>query len=232
MIVLAIDTSGNVSSVAVVNENEVIGEFTVNHRKTHSQTLMPMIDHLLTSIDIDISNVDYIACSCGPGSFTGLRIGAATAKALAHGIDRPIVPVPTLDALAYNIFEEKKLIVPIMDARRNQVYSAVYSNEDKHKFRISEYMAEDINILLEKIEKHDKQAVFLGDGTEIHKHLLQEMGHEISTLSTRLQKGASVGALAVKLIKEEKYVRYNDFDIIYIRKPQAEREYERKLKNV
>lgn len=231
MRILAIDTTGNVSSIAVVTENEVLGEFTINHKKTHSQTLMPMIDHLLNNIEIDISEVDYIACSCGPGSFTGLRIGAATAKALAHGLGCPIVPVPTLDALAYNIYEEKKLIVPILDARRNQVYSAIYLNKDKNIPRISDYMAEDINILLEIVRKHDKQAVFLGDGTVLHKNIIQEMGHDIATINTRLQKGASVGALAVKLIMEENFVKYNELDLIYIRKPQAEREYERKFIN-
>lgn len=231
MIVLAIDTTSNVSSVALVNENKTIGEFTINHKKTHSQTVMPMVEQLLNIVEIDISQIDFIACSCGPGSFTGLRIGAATAKGIAHGTGKDMVPVPTLDALAYNIFEEKKLIVPIMDARRNQVYSAIYLKEGKNMVRISDYMAEDINVVFDKIKEHKMQAVFLGDGTDVHSELILAMGHEIAPLNMRLQSAASVGTLAIKLINDKSYVNYNEFDLIYIRKPQAEREYERKLEN-
>lgn len=231
MIVLAIDTTGNVSSVALVNANKTIGEFTINHKKTHSQTVMPMVQQLLNILELDISHIDYVACSCGPGSFTGLRIGAATAKGIAHGIGKDMLPVPTLDALAYNVFEEKKLIVPIMDAKRNQVYSAIYLNEGKNMVRLSDYMAEDINVILDIIKKHKRQAVFLGDGTDIHSELIHKMGHEIAPINIRLQSAASVGAIAIKLINDKSYVNYNDFNLIYIRKPQAEREYERKLEN-
>ena len=127
MNILAIDTTGLVASVALVNEDKTIGEFTTNYKKTHSQTIMPMIEILVKMLEVDLDTVDYIACACGPGSFTGLRIGAATAKGLAHGLGKQIIAVPTLDALAYNMMESNNLIVPIMDARRNQVYSALYS---------------------------------------------------------------------------------------------------------
>ena len=120
MKILALDTTGLVASVALVDENKTIAEFTTNYKKTHSQTIMPMVENLKNMVDLDLSTIDYIACACGPGSFTGLRIGAATAKGLAHGLDIPVIPVPTLDALAYNMFGTNKLVVPIMDARRNQ----------------------------------------------------------------------------------------------------------------
>ena len=121
MKILALDTTGLVASVALVDENKTIAEFTTNYKKTHSQTIMPMVENLKNMVDLDLSTIDYIACACGPGSFTGLRIGAATAKGLAHGLDIPVIPVPTLDALAYNMFGTNKLVVPIMDARSNQV---------------------------------------------------------------------------------------------------------------
>ena len=102
MKILAIDTTGLVASVALADENKTIGEFTTNFNKTHSQTIMPMIEELCKMVELNLTDIDYIACASGPGSFTGLRIGAATAKGLAHGLDKKIIPIPTLDALAYN----------------------------------------------------------------------------------------------------------------------------------
>ena len=130
MKILAIDTTSLVASVALVNDNKTIAEFTTNYKKTHSQTIMPMIDYLKNMVELELDTVDYIACSSGPGSFTGLRIGAATAKGLSLALNKKIVPVPTLDAIAYNVFMNENLIVPIMDARRNQVYTALYTWED------------------------------------------------------------------------------------------------------
>ena len=231
MIILAIDTTANTSSIAVVSETEIIGEFTINYKKTHSQTLMPMIEHLLKTIEIDISDIDFVACSCGPGSFTGLRIGGATAKAIAHGAGIPIVPVPTLDSLAYNIFEEKKLIVPIMDARRNQVYSAIYEKKNEKIERLTEYMAEDIEEVLNMVKNYEKEAIFLGDGVTVFREAIEREKYSIPPINMRLQKGSSVGVLAIDLINEKKYVKYNELSLIYIRKSQAEREYERRLEN-
>ena len=130
MIILALETSALVASVAVIEDNKLLGEFSINNKLTHSQTIMPMVDDVIKMIDIEIESIDYIACAEGPGSFTGLRIGSATAKGLALGLNKPIVPVSTLDALAYNIYDTNKLICPIMDARRNQVYTAVYKWEN------------------------------------------------------------------------------------------------------
>ena len=126
MKILAIDASGGPVSAAIADESKIIGEYTLNFKMTHSQTLMPAIDKIIKDVGFDIKELDYIACTSGPGSFTGLRIGAATAKGLAHGLGIKIVPVPTLTALAYNIFETDKVICPIMDARRRQVYNAFY----------------------------------------------------------------------------------------------------------
>ena len=118
MKILALDTTGLVASAAIVDESKTIAEFTTNYKKTHSQTIMPMIEAIRNMAEIELNDIDYIACASGPGSFTGLRIGAATAKGLAHGLDKKIIPVPTLDALAYNLAYCSSLIVPIMDARR------------------------------------------------------------------------------------------------------------------
>lgn len=230
MKILALDTTGLVASVALVDENKTIAEFTTNYKKTHSQTIMPMIEQLKNMVELDLSTVDYIACASGPGSFTGLRIGAATAKGLAHGLDKKIIPVPTLDGLAYNLSESSKLIVPIMDARRNQVYSAIYSNMNGMK-RIGEYMACDIKELLDKVIEIDENAIFLGDGVPVFKEKISEFntGFKFAPPSANMQRASCIGALALE--RTEQAIKPNDFEIIYLRKSQAERELEEKNAN-
>lgn len=230
MKILALDTTGLVASVALVDEEKTIAEFTTNYKKTHSQTIMPMIEQLKNMVELDLSEIDYVACASGPGSFTGLRIGAATAKGLAHGLDKKIIPVPTLDGLAYNLAESSKLIVPIMDARRNQVYSAIYCNINGFE-RLSEYMACDINELLNIVIEKDENAVFLGDGVPVFKKKISEfnLGFKFAPQSANMQRAACIGALAFERINEA--VKPNDFEIIYLRKSQAEREMEEKNAN-
>ena len=127
MRVLAIDSSGLTATVAVVEETQTIAEYTVNYKKTHSQTLLPMIAEMAKMIELDLSTIDAIAVAGGPGSFTGLRIGSATAKGLGLALDKPLIHVPTVDALAYNVYGCEDIICPIMDARRNQVYTGLYT---------------------------------------------------------------------------------------------------------
>ncbi len=126
MIILGIESSSLVASVALVADGAVLAEYTVNFKKTHSQTLLPMIDQMVQMLELDLGLVDAIAVSGGPGSFTGLRIGSATAKGLGLALDKPLIHVPTLDAMAYNLFGAASLLCPMMDARRNQVYTGLY----------------------------------------------------------------------------------------------------------
>ena len=127
MKLLALDSSGLVASAAIVDDNITIAEYTVNYKKTHSQTLLPMLDEIKRMTELDLHTIDAIAIAAGPGSFTGLRIGAATAKGLGLALEIPIIPVPTVDSLAYNLYGSDKLICPLMDARRNQVYTGLYT---------------------------------------------------------------------------------------------------------
>mgnify|MGYP001194219268 FL=1 len=226
MKILALDTTGLVASVALVDENKTIAEFTTNYKKTHSQTIMPMVENLKNMVDLDLSTIDYIACACGPGSFTGLRIGAATAKGLAHGLDIPVIPVPTLDALAYNMFGTNKLVVPIMDARRKQVYSAFYYCGEKLE-RVSDYMAQDIDEVISQVLEIDENAVFLGDGVPVFMDKLKQYDtFTIAPVSANMQRSACVGAIALEMT--DKAVDCNKFEIMYLRKSQAERELEEK----
>ena len=129
MKLLALDSSGLVASAAVLEDEVLLAEYTVNYKKTHSQTLLPMLDEIARMIELDLSEVDAVAVAAGPGSFTGLRIGSATAKGLGLALGRPVIEVPTLAAMAYGLFGAAGLLCPIMDARRSQVYSGIYRFE-------------------------------------------------------------------------------------------------------
>jgi tRNA threonylcarbamoyladenosine biosynthesis protein TsaB len=149
--VLALDTASKVSTVAVIEDNKLIGEFTVNSSKTHSKMLMPIIDEVLKYTETSLDDIDYIAVSSGPGSFTGLRIGAATVKGIAHGKDIPLIGVPTLDGLAHNILYTDMYICPIIDAKRNEVFTAVYESDKEKINMILNHELININNLLSQL---------------------------------------------------------------------------------
>ncbi len=230
MITLAIDSTGLVAGAALVSEEKVIAEFAVSNKMTHSETLLPLIDSMFSLSDIDKRDVDFISCAAGPGSFTGLRIGAAVAKGLAFGLVKKIVPVPTLDALAYNISEHNKLIVPIMDARRNQVYTAVYGYENNILTQKLDYTAMPISDLLEYVASQNRPAIFLGDGTAVHKKAVAQYSEMFSFAPQNMnaQSAASVGIKGIELFAEGKAVNPADFAPFYLRLSQAEREFDEK----
>lgn len=231
MKILALDASGIVASVAIASEEEIIAEYTIKHKKTHSQTLLPMIDKVLKFAEVDLKDIEYIAATEGPGSFTGLRIGAATAKGLSQALNIPIVNVPTLEALAYNIVEADKLICPIMDARRGNVFAAIYkmSNEGLEVIRKQEALP--IEDLIKDINALEKNIIFVGDGINVHKDYIKNylrVDYIFAPAYSREQKAASVVGVALDYIKKNKYVQSKDFKPVYLRKSQAERELELK----
>jgi len=224
MNILAIDTTGLVASVALVTEVKTIGEFTLNHEMTHSQTVMPLVERMTELLGFDLGGVDCIACASGPGSFTGLRIGAATAKGLAYALGKPIAPVPTLDALAYNMFQTDAVVVPVMDARRNQVYTAMYRCQDGVFERLTAQAALDIETVLQQAAAYGK-AVFLGDGTAVHREaILSVPGFCIAPPHACLQRAAVVGAYAAAFMPATEWVNADTFEPVYLRLSQAERE--------
>ena len=226
MNILAIESSGNVASVAIVNEKEVLAEFTTNHKKTHSVTLMPLVSYMMDMVEMSMTDIDHIAVSVGPGSFTGLRIGAATAKAIAHGSGKTIIAVPTLDALAYNAFMENTIIVPVMDARRSEVYACIYLCENGKLNALTPYLAESFTGLTDRVKQLNRPALFLGDGCFVHGNTIIENGFNIAESNNLLQRAASLGRLAIKCAGEGRTVSYDNLELLYLRKPQAEREYD------
>lgn len=230
MRVLALDTSSMVASVAVVDEEKLIGEITLNYKKQHSTILLPLIDRLLTSLDMDIKDVDGIACASGPGSFTGLRIGAATAKGLCHGAGKPLIGVPTLDALAFNAACCSGIICPIIDALRDNVYTSLYRWEKGGLYKFEDYMAVHIDELIGKLKGYGGPVVFLGDGIFVQREKLErELGENAVFMPphSNMARASSIAVLAMKRLKEKKTDDYLTFAPFYLRKSQAEREYEK-----
>ncbi len=156
MKIIALDSSGLVASAAILHDDELVGEYTINHKKTHSQTLLPMLEELKNMTELDLDSVDAIAVAGGPGSFTGLRIGSATAKGLAWTMNVPVISVPTTEAMAYHFYGSDKLICPIMDARRSQVYCGIYTFEQILNEQISETRMQDVQVSDEQMQ--DEQA--------------------------------------------------------------------------
>ena len=175
MKVLGIDSSGLVASVAVVEDDILLAEYTVNYKKTHSQTLLPMLKEIGDMINLDLNSLDAIAIAAGPGSFTGLRIGSATAKGLGLALDKPIIPVPTVDGLAYDLWGTDKIVCPIMDARRNQVYTGIYEFCDGKLQILENQMAVSVTEIAEKLNALGREVIFLGDGVPVYRKTLAEV---------------------------------------------------------
>ena len=227
MKILSVDTTGNVASVAVVDDTKTLCEITLNLHKTHSETLVPMIETVCQMLGLTPNDMDYLAVAVGPGSFTGVRIGVAAIKGIAAALEKKVIPVTTTEALAYNVFGCEKIICPIMDARRNQVYTAFYTWRDGQFTCLAEAQVLNINDVLEKAKAFGQPVVFLGDGVAPNLETIQNSGLNVSfaDVNCNLQRAASVGALAVKYAKLGKAVNGADVVPIYLRKPQAEREY-------
>ena len=234
MKILALDSSGLVASVALLENDNLVAEFTVNNKKTHSQTLLPMLDEVVKAAGIELDTVDAIAIAAGPGSFTGLRIGAATVKGLSLALDKPIIPVPTLEGLAYNFWGIGRLICPIMDARRNQVYTGIYAFESGNMKVLEPQMAVDIEVIAEKLCRYGRNVVFLGDGVPVFRQklesgLLEQLtaaGNQFAFAPAHVnkQRAGAVGTLALQYIREGRTETADEHQPEYLRMAQAERE--------
>ncbi len=233
MKILGLDSSGLVASVAIVEDEILLAEYTTNYKKTHSQTLLPMLDELKKMIDLDLESIDGIAVAAGPGSFTGLRIGAATAKGLGLALDKPLLEVPTLEGLAYNLCGTNRLVCPLMDARRNQVYTGVYEFVQKDNQCMLQSViaqeAKEITEILEQINSLGREVVFLGDGVPVYKNVILQnikVPFLFAPANNNHQRAASVAALGAVYYKEGKTVSAAMHQPEYLRKSQAERERE------
>lgn len=239
MRVLAIDSSGLTATVAVVEETQTVAEYTINYKKTHSQTLLPMIDEVVKMTELDLGTINALAVAGGPGSFTGLRIGSATAKGLGLALNKPLIHVPTVDGLAYNVFGCEDIICPIMDARRNQVYTGIYTFSKKAGEKegrnlvepvfqvIKMQMAVSIEELAERLNRYRRPVVFLGDGVPVYENVLAEkltVPYSFAPAYMNRQRAAVVGTLAIQYYKSGKFETAEEHRPDYLRVSQAERE--------
>ncbi len=228
MRILAIESSSLVASVAIVEDGVTLAEYSANFKKTHSQTLLPMIDSMVDLLGLDLNTIDAIAVSGGPGSFTGLRIGSATAKGLGLALKKPLIHIPTLDGTAYNLYGASGLICPIMDARRNQVYTGIYRFEREFEV-VMEQDAMDMNDLIRRLNEMGERVIFLGDGVPVYEKAIREqmtVPFDFAPAQMNRQRAASVAALGAVYFAEGKTETAEAHGPDYLRKSQAERERE------
>lgn len=225
MKILAIDTSTIACSASVIDENKLYGELFTDFKLKHSEKLMVLCDSLLKNLRMDIQEIDYFAVSCGPGSFTGLRIGMSTAKGFAQALNKPIICVSTLEALAYNAVFFDGLICPLLDAQRDQLYGAMYTSCQK---ALKTYMREDVygfEQIFEMLNEWNDKAVLLGDGAyKFYDKFKNRLSPKITkaTMNTIMPKASNVAYIAVDKIKEGKTENYFSAMPNYIRTAQAE----------
>lgn len=228
MRIFAMDTSTLTATVAVLDEDKVLGEYTLCDKLTHSQTIMPMTDEILKKLNISLEDIDVFSVCVGPGSFTGLRIGMATVKTFSQALSKPIIGVSSLDAIAYNIYTtDETLICPMIDARRSEIYNAIYQNGIK----ILSDRALHIDELL--CELCGKKVVFCGDGALLHRELIEnygEIGWSVAPANLVLPKASSVAYSALKKVRNNEFDDAFTLNPVYLRKSQAEREMEEKNK--
>jgi len=232
MKVLAIESSGQVASVAIVEDAILRGEFTMNYKKTHSQTLLPMLNQMAEIIDLDLNTIDAIAVSGGPGSFTGLRIGTATAKGLGLALNKPLIFIPTVDGMAFNLWGSRNIICPIMDARRNQTYTGLYQFKEGQMETIKKQCAVDIAEIIKEINEKKEDVIFLGDGVPVFCTYIQEnikVPFQFAPAHLNEQRAASLATLGMQFFKEGNTISAAEFKPDYLRLSQAERERKQKL---
>ena len=233
MRILAIDSSSMVATVAITTDGILNAEYTINHKKTHSQTLLPMIAEIVKMIEIDMDSIDAVAITGGPGSYTGLRIGSATAKGIGLALNKPIINVPTMDALAYNLYSSQYVICPIMDARRGQVYTGIYKFEETEMKTIKPQCIMMIDKLIKELDTIKESVMFLGDGVDVHKQLIDDImdtKHYYAPASMNRHKASTLGTIAEIYYKNGKTETAKEHKPEYLRLSQAERELKAKMK--
>lgn len=225
MTILAMDTSSKAASCALLRQGELRGEFFLNAGLTHSQTIMPMVDHLLKTAGAELGSVDLFAVSTGPGSFTGLRIGISAVKGMAFACGKPCASVSTLEALAANLWGYPGYILPAMDARRSQVYTALFRCEDGPPRRLWEDCALPVEELGERLFRLDGPVTLVGDGAELCRRSLGERFPRLKAAAPTLlhQRAGGVAMVAARLSQEE-WTDAAELSPAYLRLPQAERE--------
>lgn len=231
MKILAVDTSATAASVAVAEENKLIGEFSINTALTHSQTLMPMVDELLKNTGLSVNDIDAVAVNAGPGSFTGVRIGVAAVKGIAFPKNLPCVSVSTLESMAYNMLGNDCIVCSVMDARCSQVYNALFRVKGCTVTRMTDDRALSLTDLKNELQNINEKVVLVGDGAVLCSKFLGEELENImlAPFNNRIQTASSVAYAAFEKINNGETVKADELMPVYLRLPQAQRELNKKL---
>lgn len=230
MRILCLDSATEAATCAVIEDNRLLGEIIINYKKQHSVILMTIIDNILKQTNASIDTIDGFVVSKGPGSFTGLRIGMATVKGLSQGTNKPFVSISSLDALAYNMAYTDGIICPILDALRDNVYTALYTFEDNNLKRLTEYMVISMDELLDLLKTKNTSVCFIGDAAPIFKDKFENCLDNVKFAPTHLNvvRASSLGELGLIELSKGNYDNLYSSAPLYIRKSQAEREYEQR----
>ena len=240
MRIIALDSSGLVASAAIVEDDTVLAEYNVQYKKKHSQTLLPMLEDIVKMTEFDMNTVDALAVVAGPGSFTGLRIGSATVKGLGLVLGKKIAAVPTVDALAYNAYGCGDIVCPIMDARRNQVYTGIYTFERnvEHGMDLNVIMPQctaNFPELVSKLNEIGRPVCFLGDGVPVFLGKIKgedsglKVPYYFAPAGHNRQRAVCVALAAEQYVREGRLETAEEHAPIYLRPSQAEREREDKI---
>lgn len=226
MKILSIESASVTASCALAEDDNILGEYTLRHKKTHSEKLMPLIENLMQELELKMNDIDVIAISEGPGSYTGLRIGAALAKSLAFAADVKIVSVPTLKSLAANVFSLDKLIVPIMDAKVGRIYTGIYKWENGELIEVLEQFPCNIEDLIEILNNYKEPIIFNGDGSINYREKIEQSLNRKSCFAAEIfnyLKASTLSFIAYKMAVDGKFIPANEFKPQYLRLSQAER---------
>ena len=229
MKILSLDTTAEVCTAAICDNGRLLAEMTVNTGNTHSQTLLPVVEQIMKISETVIDDIDCFACSTGPGSFTGVRIGVATVKGIAYGRQKPCVSVSTLEALAYNLIGFEGILCPVMNARRNQVYNALFECCDGRITRLCEDRALSIDELDEELSSIGKPVYLVGDGYDITLKGFKKTAVSFVPERMRYQSGYSVARCAQIKLEAGETLSDSELVPIYLRPSQAERERNERL---
>jgi len=237
MKILSIDTSSNVCSVAILEDEKVIKEITIEDGNTHSVKLMPQIEQIFNETNLSLNDIDLFACDKGPGSFTGIRIGISTIKAFCDVTNKPSIGISSLMALAYNVNFDG-LICSLIDAKNDNVYYGLFDNSSKKYVKINSYLAENINYVTEILNFCNKPIFFVGSGSIVHKDVLKSALKDNAIFAENdiynKLNAVSVGKAAYKIFSCDEYSEEHNISPLYLKKSNAERELEAKqngLKN-
>ncbi len=232
MKLMAFETSAHTASVAVVTLDGVLGEITLNTGHTHSEKLMPAMEALLVQLDLRLRDIQGLVVASGPGSFTGIRIGVATVKGLAHGAGLPVIPVSTLEGMAWNLAGLGGVVCPIMDARRDQVYTALFDCTQGLPRRTMEDCALSIDDLATQLLGQSEPVWFVGDGIPRFREILEERMGSLARFPMKhlwYQRAASLGMAALAGQEHIETCSYQNAQPQYLRKTEAERNHEKRI---